>query len=188
MKHWLEKTKAVEREIYELFQQKDEKAVELIFDTYGAALYGMALRIASTEQQAKELLRQMISTIWRSSQQFDPTQSRLFSWMANISRQVALDAKHRDSRKGSRNPGSGEHIAYDPKYAGTSQPDLEWHSLEKVLRDLEDKHVKLLDYSLLRGASPEEAEETLNTPLGTARTRLRVALKEWRHLIGDELV
>src|SRR3546814_14029758 len=65
--------------------------METLYDRYGKSLYGIIMNIVGEEKLAEDLLKEAFVKIWRSIQGFDRNKGTLFTWMPNISRNLAID-------------------------------------------------------------------------------------------------
>ena len=65
---------------------KDREAYNYLFDNYGSALYGSIMNSVKDERASEEILSEVLVKIWDNIQHFNPSQSRLFVWMLNITR------------------------------------------------------------------------------------------------------
>ena len=65
---------------------KDREAYNYLFDHYSPALYGSIMNSVKDEKASEEILGEVLVKIWDNIQHFNPSQSRLFVWMLNITR------------------------------------------------------------------------------------------------------
>src|SRR3546814_7926096 len=65
--------------------------METLYDRYGKSHYGIIMNIVGEEKLAEDLLQEAFVKIWRSIQGFDRNKGTLFTWMLNISRNLAID-------------------------------------------------------------------------------------------------
>ena len=82
-------------------QARDQACIPLIYDHYGDALYGIIYRIVGREEDAAEVLQDTFVKIWENGATYDPARGRLFTWMVNIARNLAINCRN---SKGFRQP------------------------------------------------------------------------------------
>lgn len=81
-----------EQELIELLASRDVKGLEYLYDRYSAALYGVIHRIVGVQERSEEILQETFLRIWERVRHYDPAKGRLFTWMLNIARNLAIDA------------------------------------------------------------------------------------------------
>lgn len=70
---------------------KDLKALSALYDQYHKALFGVMLKIVRSTELAEDLLQEVFMKIWFSIDTYDPDRGRLFTWMLNLARNLAID-------------------------------------------------------------------------------------------------
>ncbi|MEJ0031718.1 MAG: sigma-70 family RNA polymerase sigma factor [Bacteroidota bacterium] len=65
--------------------------MDYLYDHYSAALYGVISRIIINEDVAEEVLQDVFLRIWDRIDNYDASKGRLFTWMLNIARNLAID-------------------------------------------------------------------------------------------------
>ena len=171
-----------EQHIVERLQNGDSKIVEVLYDDYGAALYGIILNIVRDEGTASDLLQAVFVKIWKNRTRFDATKGRLFTWMLNIARRTAIDKVRSKSYKNRLKTQPLDNTVYDSdRLQYTLSPEL--IGVKESLQHLDPKYRTVLDYIYLRGYTFKELSEELDIPMGTAKSRARIALRELRKVL-----
>jgi len=80
-----------EADLVRRLQAHDEKAMTEFYDRYAAALFGVIQRIVKDESEADDVLQESLVRIWNSIENYAPDKGRLFTWVVNISRNLAID-------------------------------------------------------------------------------------------------
>jgi len=170
-------------ELIRLLKNKDERGLSYLIDNYASALNGIIYRIVLSEKLAEEILQQTFLKIWGKIDSYDSDKSTLFTWMARIARNSAIDAKRLKKYENNQITDSLDLSIHNRKTENQPTDALDVSSL---LNSLDEKHKIVLDHIYLQGYSHSEAAKKLDLPLGTIKTRLRNGLKELRAFIGDE--
>jgi DNA-directed RNA polymerase specialized sigma24 family protein len=76
----------VEKEILILFEEGNEKAMNLLYDRYSDAFFGVIIRIVRDEAIASDVLQESFIKIWQNARSYDPSKGRLFTWLMCIVR------------------------------------------------------------------------------------------------------
>ncbi|MCX2740922.1 RNA polymerase sigma factor [Pontibacter anaerobius] len=153
----------------------DNSAVSLLYDMYSATLYGVILQIVKTEEVAEDVLQEAFIKIWKSFDKYDETKGRLFTWMINICRNLAIDKiRSREHRmKVSSDTIPEKHrpeftrSAFNPDHIG----------VRDVVEQLSPDQKKIIDLMYFEGLTQSEIAKEYNIPLGTVKTRARSAVK-----------
>nr|WP_262908624.1 sigma-70 family RNA polymerase sigma factor [Hymenobacter translucens] len=154
----------------------------LFYDKYSTALYGVILRIVKKEEIAEDVLQESLVKIWHSFASYDATKGRLFTWVLNISRNLAIDKiRSRQYRVSSHTQTLEDSSAMRQAASSSFRP--EHIGLEEITRKLNPEQKQIIDLLYFGGFTQSEAAEELNLPLGTVKTRARTALKVLAKLI-----
>ncbi|MGI4875758.1 MAG: RNA polymerase sigma factor [Janthinobacterium lividum] len=164
-------------------QGRDQSAMTEFYDRYSAALYGVIQRIVKDEDEAADVLQEALVKIWHAMASYDATKGRLFTWVVNISRNLAIDRiRSRQHRVGSRTQGLDDSLVAQRTAAPTDfRP--EHLGLQEITQKLVPEQRQIIDLLYFGGFTQSEAAEELNLPLGTVKTRARTALKVLAKLI-----
>ena len=163
-------------------QNKSEKAFSALYDAYSASLFGVALRIVNNQTIAEEMLQDVFVKIWKHIDTYDAEKGTLFTWMLNITRNTCKDY-FRSKQYNYQKIIAQEELDHIPsKYVPqTTSNQAEIHDLDLLTQKLEPKYKDIIDLVYVFGYSQEQVSEKLNLPLGTVKTRSRVALKRLRY-------
>ncbi|OUJ74442.1 RNA polymerase subunit sigma-70 [Hymenobacter crusticola] len=163
-------------------RDRDESAMTLFYEKYSNALYGVIFRIVKKEEIAEDVLQESLVKIWHSFQSYDPSKGRLFTWVLNISRNLAIDKiRSRQYRVNSRTQPIEESAALRQAAEPSFRP--EHIGLQEVTRQLNPEQKQIIDLLYFGGFTQSEVAEELNLPLGTVKTRARAAIKVLSKLI-----
>jgi len=174
---------AAEEELVKRLRARDESAMTVFYDRYSAALYGVIFRIVKAEDEAEDVLQEALVKIWHSFASYDASKGRLFTWVLNICRNLAIDKiRSRQHRVGSRTTGLDDSLTAQRQAAPTSfRP--EHIGLQEITQQLVPEQRRIIDLLYFEGFTQSEVAEELNIPLGTVKTRARTAIKLLSKLI-----
>lgn len=167
-----------EEDLIDALKRNQRAAFEYLYDNYSSALFGAISRIIPDDEKAADLLQDVFLKIWKNIGKYDKSKGRLFTWMMNISRNTCIDLVRKE--KGKYHVDIEENISQvDSKTS--YQPDVSVIDLRGIIEKLRPERKVLLDLVYLQGFTQEEAAEQLAIPLGTAKSRIRVALQELKN-------
>lgn len=168
-----------EKEIVELLAQSDQKAIELIYDTYGAALYGVVLKICQQDEAiAQDALQEGLVNVWKNASKYDSSKGRLFIWILNICRNKALD-RYRQMKRKSEIQTNTDNVSAFEKNAKTAL-NTDVIGLKEEVDKLPEEQRVLVELAYLQGFTQSQIAEKLNIPLGAIKTRVRTAIMALR--------
>ena len=165
----------IEKEIVSLLERGDKKAIQLLYENYADALYGVIKKIISDEDTAQDVLQESFVKIWRYSKKYDASKAKLFTWLYRIAYNAAIDKVR--SLKNKTN--SEIQIEVSSVYKITSN-ELNQNVLDikEHLNTLDEKYKIVLYALFFEGMTQQEASDELDIPLGTIKSRLKIGLRE----------
>jgi RNA polymerase sigma-70 factor (ECF subfamily) len=156
--------------------QRDETALEALYDRYAGLLSSVLNRILRDTQAAEEILQDIFYQLWRTSSQFDPARGSLPGWLMVIARNRAI------SRLRHHNPAAGEELLENtvslPSNLESAIAQKELLGRVKGAIDaLPTEQRAAVELAYFEGLTHSEIAERTGDPLGTVKTRLRTALE-----------
>jgi RNA polymerase sigma-70 factor (ECF subfamily) len=169
-----------EEELVLALRRKEKIAAEALYDMYSASLYGVILRIVNDEAVAEDILQETFVKIWHSFGSYNTDKGRLFTWMVNIARNLSIDkTRSKDFKNQSKNQELENNVlSIDEQRNTVYQPEL--LGIKELVSTLKPEQKSILDLIYFKGYTHVEAAEELGIPLGTIKTRLRMAILQLR--------
>lgn len=165
--------------------ERDKSVIDEIYRLYSGALYNIILKLIPDRDLGAEVLQDTFVKIWQNGDRYDPAKGRLFTWMARIARNTAIDTsrsgKFRQDKKTETLPDS----VYEQE-AFSQSDDLRDPGLQRVIQRLDSDHRMIIELLYFQQYTQSEVAEKLNMPLGTVKTRTRKALSVLRHSLAGE--
>lgn len=173
-----------EEQLVQRLAAQDKDAFSYLYDNYSGALYGTLIRIVMEEDVAQDLLQETFVKIWKSFSSYNSEKGRLYTWMVNISRNLAIDYKRSRSFKSSE---KNQDIDKSVGAINRSQKtvfNIDRIGLKEIVEKLKPESREMINLLYYSGYTQDEVSKELGMPLGTVKTRTRTALIELRKLIG----
>ncbi len=167
----------MQEQIIQLLRQQDSTAISQLHDAYGGALFGVAMRIVSCKQVAEQVLQDTFVKVWRNAAHYDESKGRLFTWMMNITRNTAIDATRSAQYRNYQKIDNIDSLRHEP---GGEVLNPDSIGLREMVQKMDDKHKVLINLVYFNGYTHEAVSEEIGVPVGTVKTRLRVAMTELR--------
>ncbi len=172
--------------IVSLLLSNDEQGLRLLYRNYSSAIFGIISRIVPTSHEADEVLNDTFLKIYKNISSYDKDKSKLFTWMARIARNAAIDKRRSADFKQGQNTISLDSLPnYDSSYSESKNMD---QGLSKMIASMDADLRQILEYVYLMGYSHQDCADELNIPLGTVKTKVRRAILILREGLKDDLV
>ena len=166
-------------------QRRDRAAFAELFDYYSPRLNAYLLRLGADGATAEEITQETMVTLWRKAELFDPSKSSLATWLYRVARNRRIDVARRDR------------VDYvDPTEYALDIPDdqtpdadgqLDAQTREDVLRgameDLPEEQRALVRLAFFDSLSHSEIAMRTGLPLGTVKSRIRLAFSRLRRTL-----
>ena len=161
-------------------QQQNPAILKTIYSMYSSSLYGVISRIITHTELAEDVLQETFVKIWQSAKNYDETKGRLFTWMMNIARNLSIDKlRSKDFKNSLKNQDIENNVSFvDEQNKVTFNPDV--LGVKQLVSNLKPDLQAVLDLVYYKGFTHVEAAEELDLPLGTVKTRIRLAIIELR--------
>ena len=169
-----------EEELVLALGNQEKVAIEALYDMYSASLYGVISRIVIDTPTAEDVLQETFVKIWNSFSSYSADKGRLFTWMVNIARNLAIDKiRSKDFKNQAKNHELENNVTFIDEQRNTVyKPEL--MGIKDLVASLKPEQKSILDLVYFKGYTHVEAAEELGIPLGTIKTRLRMAIIELR--------
>lgn len=175
----------LEKHIVELLQERNDKAISLLYEHYGDTLYGVAFKVVRDTELAQDVLQESFVKIWKKSDTYDSSKAKLFTWLFRITRNTAIDKLR------SVNTKSDKEIQIDVSDVynlGIDSIRPEFLDVKENMEKIEPKYHVVLDALFFQGMTQQEASDELNIPLGTIKSRLKIGLRELKKIYGNTMI
>jgi RNA polymerase sigma factor (sigma-70 family) len=154
--------------------------LDYLYDHYSGAIYGAILRIVKKEEVAEEVLQDVFLKIWDRFASYDSSKGRLFTWMVNVARNQAIDkTRSKELMKEQKTRGI-ENVVSKIDRADYVEQRIEGIGVRDILKNLSEEQRFVVEHLYLKGYSQSELADEFNIPLGTVKTRLRLAMQQLR--------
>jgi RNA polymerase sigma-70 factor (ECF subfamily) len=172
-------------------QSGDQEAFEAVYSRYADLVYSIALRVVADTGIAQDVAQDVFFRLWRNPELFDVTRGRFMSWLMSVTRNRAVDEVRSRGRRRLREvvptPGADDPPdpqAIDPQAA--AQLAMERDAVRRALTGLPEEQRVTVELAYFGGMTQQEIASVLDTPLGTVKTRVRLAMKKLRGLLGGD--
>jgi len=155
---------------------RDELALRLLYERYADNLRAVIWRVVRDEALAQDVLQEGLLKVWGSISSYDASRGRLYTWLARLCCNCAIDAlrspRHRfyqgtqslDAEGAQQAPAA---LTFRPEHIGVRELTLQ----------LKPRQREVIDLLYFGGCTPTETAAELGIPVPTVKTRARAALR-----------
>src|SRR5918994_1926481 len=164
--------------------RSDDAALAELYDRYGRAAYGLALRVLRDPSLAEDAVQEAFLHVWRSADRFSADRAKVATWVLTFVHRRAVDLVRREERRRTE----PEEAAPVPAGPGADE-DAERRSKSEVVQDalrrLPPAQREAIELAYYGGYTQSELAERLGEPLGTIKSRMFAGLARLRELLDD---
>jgi RNA polymerase sigma-70 factor (ECF subfamily) len=166
--------------------KRDRTAFARLFDFYAPRVYAYLLRLRLDPGVADELTQDVMTTLWQKAELFDRTKSSVGTWLFRIAHNRRIDVHRRGRENAVPEPRPTE--TPDPAPAADDSLDMSQRqaSIRAALRLLPQEQLDLIRLAFFEGMSHGDIASQTGLPLGTVKSRLRIAFSRMRRALEQE--
>lgn len=165
---------------------RDRAAFAVLFDHFAPRINGYLQRLGLDARQAEEIAQEVMIVLWHKAALFDPAKSSLATWLYRIARNRRIDAMRRDR----------SHLLdpldpiFQPETPEPADDLIDARRREERIRvaltELPDDQLTLVQYAFFLGLTHSQIAARAGLPLGTVKSRIRLAFARLRHILQDD--
>lgn len=176
---------ALSRLLCDVAERKDRAAFAELFRHFAPRLKSYLLRLGGTAGSAEELVQETMVAVWRKADRYDPLKASASTWIFTIARNLRIDAYRRD--KHPEIEADDPALAPEPAEAPDAAVGREQSAaqLTEALANLSEADQALLRMSFFDDLSHSTIAGRLGLPLGTVKSRIRLAFGKLRSALDQ---
>lgn len=165
--------------------EADETALGALYDRWVRSLYSLVLHLLKDPDEAEDVVEETFWQAWRKADSYEPSKGAVSTWLLTIGRRKALDRLRAKKRSREEFMSSDRAVFADlPSSDPDPATDVERSELRErvraALNELPDEQREALELGYFSGMSQSEIAEATGEPLGTVKTRMRLAMQKLR--------
>jgi RNA polymerase sigma-70 factor (ECF subfamily) len=169
----------------------EQDALEALYSRYSSPIYSLAMMMLKQPALAEEVTQDIFLNVWLKAGSYNPDRGAPKSWIMSVAHHKIIDAiraRRRTVAVGS----SDEYDALDyfPSSEASTEEQVEQNldreRILKALQGLPDSQREVIMLAYFQGYSQSEMADRLKQPLGTVKTRVRLAMQKLRTILDDD--
>lgn len=166
--------------------ERDRAAFAELFDYFGPRLKGYLQQQGASEGEAEEIVQDVMLTLWQRTELYDPERSSVSTWLYRIARNRRIDQLRRQMVR--------EVDAEDPFFQPEPEEDvgvamdsrLREERIRAAMQKLSPEQREVVRQAFFLGLSHSEIADHLGLPVGTVKSRLRLAFARLRRFLETD--
>lgn len=163
--------------------KRDRAAFALLFDFFAPRLKGFIMRSGTPAHQAEEIVQDVMLTLWRKADTFDPHRAQVSGWIYQIARNRQIDIVRKENRpmpeelreEPGAEPDAGQILGIEQEAA----------QVKKALAKLKPEQREIIEKAYFGDQTHQEISVQTGIALGTIKSRIRLGLERLRHELKD---
>jgi RNA polymerase sigma-70 factor (ECF subfamily) len=171
--------------------RRDDDALSALYDRYSRLVYSVALQLSGEQDLAEEVALDLFTRVWEKAATYDPARAKVQTWLVSMARNRAIDLLRRTDARPDAHSIDLADVAYRLE-ANSDTPEqavvkgLQASRVRAALAGLPNEQQQVILLAYYRGYTQRQIAEALGLPLGTVKTRVRLAMEKLRVLLAEE--
>ena len=160
-------------ELLQRVSQGDQTAMASLYDRYSRIVYSVALRVLHDPFEAEDVMQEVLMQVWRGAPSFMVGRGSLGGWLVVVARNRAIDVLR---RRHPSDPVDEVVLPAAADLASEAEQNTLMGKLRTIMQELPPEQQKSVEMAFFEGLTHSEIAEKTGDPLGTVKTRIRLAL------------
>ena len=166
----------------------DREAFKSLFEHFAPRIKGFMLKTGCSADEAEEIAQEALIAVWRKAGQFDPATTGVAAWIYTIARNLRIDSVRKSVRRGGSSQAPDLADAADP--ADTADVVIsrveDASRVKAAIERLSMEQSSVIRLSFIEERPHPEIADLLGIPLGTVKSRIRLAMNRLRDLLDEQ--
>jgi RNA polymerase sigma factor (sigma-70 family) len=175
-------------QLVQLVAERDDGALEALYDRYGKAAYSLARRILTDELLAQDVVQEVFLSLWRNARQFDAGRGTVATYLLSMTHHRAVDVVRREENLRRRRT-SDEVLEFHPDPAPGVEAEAEAAErraeVRAALAQLPPAQREALALAYFGGYTQREVATLVGVPLGTVKTRMAAGMRKLKEALRE---
>jgi RNA polymerase sigma-70 factor (ECF subfamily) len=168
-------------------QSRDIEAFRKLYDLYGPRVKAYMMRQGADATTAEDLAQETLMVVWRKAELYSDEKGSATTWIFTIARNLRIDRLRREVAWQPLPENRDEEPSNDPDPETELSHRQRREKVQAAMAALPQDQSEVVVLSYIEGLSHSEIAERLGLPLGTVKSRMRLAYQKIKEAIGDDV-
>jgi len=170
-----------------------QDALGELYDRYNRLVFSLALNVVGDRATAEEITLDVFTRVWEKAETYRSDQAKVSTWLTSITRYRSIDVLRRRGSRPEQHSLDWAEVSPD-HIPGVENPEeatviaLQRQRVRAAVATLPPDQKQALALAYFKGYTHREISEILDQPLGTVKTRIRLAMQKLRDMLMDEQI
>lgn len=178
-------------DLLELISDSNRDALAELYDRYGRRVFALAARILNDPVSSEEVTQDVFLSVWRRGNSYSAAKGKFTTWLFSIAHNRTIDELRKRRRDRNRqNDDIEDHLNIESAEISPLENAVaqsEYAKVRDAMAELPVEQRQVVELSYFKGLTQAEIAERTGQPLGTVKTRMRLALKKLRNALSSEI-
>jgi len=171
--------------IHKVARNRDSEAFQELFVSFAPRIKAMLMRQGADPETAEEIVQETMLSVWRKAHLFVESKGSFSTWVFTIARNLRIDRLRRNTVWQEFGAEAEERPSEDDSPYDELQREQQREHVTEALTTLTSDQYEVVKLAYIEGLTHTEISEQLGVPLGTVKSRMRLAYGKIRERLGD---
>ena len=167
----------------EIGLNQDKGAFSIIFRYFAPRLKSFFVKLGCTETQAEEIIQEVMISVWTKANTYNSEKSSVSTWIYTIAKNKRIDKIRKEKKHYAVDSDESLEIPIPSKQEDEILASELSTKITNTLKFLPQEQAELLKQSYFYEKTHTDIANDLNIPLGTVKSRIRLALSKMKNLV-----
>lgn len=171
--------------IHKVARNRDSEAFHELFVTFSPRIKAMLMRQGADPETAEEIVQETMLSVWRKAHLFSESKGSFSTWVFTIARNLRIDKLRRNGAWQDFGTEGDDRPSEDDSPYDELHREQQRERVSEALETLTPEQFEVVNLAYIQGLTHTEIAERLGVPLGTVKSRMRLAYGKIRERLGD---
>lgn len=169
----------------DIASNRDRDAFKALFMHFGPRIKALMLKSGARPEQAEDIVQIVMMTVWRKVHLYAPERGSVSAWVFTIARNARIDRLRRGSSQAYTDIDDLEIVSEDPDGEDNLFASQRSQKVAMALSELPEDQRQIIELAFMEDISQSEIATRLKLPLGTVKSRMRLAYAKLKNKLED---
>jgi RNA polymerase sigma-70 factor (ECF subfamily) len=174
-----------------LIEREHTEALSVLYDRYSRLVFSLAWHLLGDQATAEEVTLDVFTRVWEKAGMYRADKAKVSTWLTSIARYHAIDILRRQGSRPEHNSVAWTEVTSDALLSADGPEEateltLQRQRVHAAIAELPADQQQALALAYFSGLTHREIADKLGEPLGTVKTRIRLAMQKLRQTLKDE--